>query len=187
MKKPRQQQWRHQKNNIWHRTDITPANWRVFLDKYYMYDILFLLNKKVICMKIARTVLNIADSFRENEAWYNANLTLYDMALDSLDKVSIVLETENQCHVTIPDVVADRWETPSDIIVGVRNLRAKVPAYEIKHVPGIGGGMCVSQKDKPTCVLDMQPCPTIQNNVHANRYDNLCRNCTKYQNFIKSR
>lgn len=140
-------------------------------------------------MEIAKKVMDIVEDFRPDYGLRNANLTWEDLALDSLDKVEIVMAAEKQCRAAIPDLIANRLETPGDLIVCARALRAKKAPGEIKKLPGLGGGMCVVQDNRPTCVLDMQPCHNIRVCNPVSRYQEVCAtcNCAKYNDFVKSR
>ncbi len=139
-------------------------------------------------MIVAKTIMLIINDYRPMVGIRNANLTWEDLALDSLDKVEIIMDIEKQCHVKIPNDIAMSIETPRDMIVTVRRIRNKSNLHDpFQRIKPMGGGMCCIHQAEPTCIIDMKPCTRINQNSVKNQFHEVCAqcNCAKFQNFIK--
>lgn len=76
-------------------------------------------------MEQAQTILNILTDLTGTDLHDQLNVNLFDAGLlDSMATVQLVMELEEQCHVSIPISEFDRteWETPAKIIAKVGTL-----------------------------------------------------------------
>ena len=141
-------------------------------------------------MIIAETIMSIVDNYRPMVGINNANLTWEDLALDSLDKMEILIDVEKQCRVKIPEYVAVDIDTPRDMIIVVRNIRNKSNIdHTFRNIKPMGAVMCCVHQTRPTCILDMKPCKNINPDNIKNPYQEVCAqcNCVKFNKFTKTK
>lgn len=70
--------------------------------------------------KVEMVAKHVIDGFDPKN---DMNRSLYDLGLDSLDKLGFLMDVETECHVSMPERLIERLDTVEGVALSVENLK----------------------------------------------------------------
>ena len=70
--------------------------------------------------KVELVAANVIDGFDPKNDMCRS---LYDLGLDSLDKLGFLMDVETECHVSMPERLIERLDTVEGVVLSVENLK----------------------------------------------------------------